>query len=59
MLRYGSIVVIPIIAFAAGIWWLQQQAVLPALTWAAATGGGLAAEALMPDIVRHLLASVK
>lgn len=28
--------VIPIIAFAAGIWWLQQQAVLPALAWAAA-----------------------
>jgi competence protein ComEC len=29
-------VVIPIIAFAAGIWWLQQQAVLPALAWVAA-----------------------
>ncbi len=28
--------VIPIIAFAAGIWWLQQQAALPALTWAGA-----------------------
>jgi len=28
-------VVIPIIAFAAGIWWLQQQAALPALSWAA------------------------
>ena len=26
----------PIIAFAAGIWWLQQQAALPALSWAAA-----------------------
>lgn len=28
--------VIPIIAFAAGIWWLQQQAALPDLWWAAA-----------------------
>lgn len=28
--------VIPIVAFAAGVWWLQQQAVLPALWWAAA-----------------------
>ncbi|MDP1536586.1 MAG: DNA internalization-related competence protein ComEC/Rec2 [Burkholderiales bacterium] len=26
----------PIIAFAAGIWWLQQQPALPALIWAAA-----------------------
>ncbi len=34
-LRYVDIVVIPIIAFAAGIWWLQQQAALPALSWAA------------------------
>jgi competence protein ComEC len=35
-LRYSGIVVIPIIAFAAGIWWLQQQAALPDLSWAAA-----------------------
>lgn len=33
--------VIPIIAFAAGIWWLQQQAVLPALIWAAALLPGI------------------
>lgn len=31
-----SIVIIPIIAFAVGIWWLQQQAALPDLSWAAA-----------------------
>ncbi len=30
-----------IIAFAVGIWWLQQQAALPALTWAAALVPGV------------------
>ena len=32
---------IHIVAFAAGIWWLQQQAVLPALSWAAVLVPGI------------------
>jgi len=34
-------VIVPIIAFATGIWWLQQQAALPALTWVAALVPGV------------------
>src|SRR5262245_51269506 len=39
-----------ILSFVAGVWWLQQQAALPALDWAwAAALGGLAVAMARPD----------
>ncbi len=46
-----------IVAFAAGIWWLQQQAALPALSWAAALVPGLLLLRVLRDAdsMRHVL----
>ena len=57
MLRYAGIVVASIIAFAAGIWLLQQQAALPPLAWATALVPGMLLIPLFrgAELLRRLL----
>ena len=44
-----------VMAFACGIWWLQQQALLPPMAWLAAMAAGLAVSALLGLRLRQRL----